>query len=301
MNEFSKTTLEQWRALQALNDCGSLVEAADLLGKSQSTLSYLLAQLQEALGVSLLGKEGRRTILNDNGLLLLDRAKGFLSDIDDAEFFARLIGSGREPVIRLAIDTATPLEFVTETLRHFNERSKGTRLELHEAVMSGVNQLLMNREIDVAIGLTPPPGFAVEPLMGVDFRLVCAACHPLATLPTVTVADCENEVQVVVRDSGPQDLDRGWLSPKNRWSVSNLRVGFALIEQGLCFGRLPCHMIKQEIDAGSFVELNVMHASHYTEQLYLTRAHRGAPGKATADLLESVRETALSYLAASKQ
>ena len=41
-----KTTLDQWRALQAVVDFGGYAQAAEQLFRSQSTISYTVAKLQ---------------------------------------------------------------------------------------------------------------------------------------------------------------------------------------------------------------------------------------------------------------
>jgi DNA-binding transcriptional LysR family regulator len=49
-----KTTLEQWSLLQKVVELGSFAKAAEETHRSQSSVSYNLALLQERLGVALL-------------------------------------------------------------------------------------------------------------------------------------------------------------------------------------------------------------------------------------------------------
>ena len=58
-----KTTLEQWSLLEKVVDAGSFARAAEETHRSQSSVSYNLALLQERLGVALLVQEGRRAVL----------------------------------------------------------------------------------------------------------------------------------------------------------------------------------------------------------------------------------------------
>ena len=51
---FPRTTLEQWRVLQAIVDAGGFAQAAQELHRSQSSVSYAIARLQEQVGVPLL-------------------------------------------------------------------------------------------------------------------------------------------------------------------------------------------------------------------------------------------------------
>ncbi|EDP99496.1 transcriptional regulator, LysR family protein [Shewanella benthica KT99] len=47
----AKSTLEQWRILQAVVDFGGDAQAAAVLNKSQSSLNHAVAKLQSQLGI----------------------------------------------------------------------------------------------------------------------------------------------------------------------------------------------------------------------------------------------------------
>ena len=64
-----KTTLEQWRILQAVVDHGGYAKAADYLNKSQSSLNHAVTKLQNLLDVQLLEVKGRKAFLTPAGEL----------------------------------------------------------------------------------------------------------------------------------------------------------------------------------------------------------------------------------------
>ncbi len=59
-----KTTLEQWALLDKVVEEGSFARAAESTHRSQSSVSYNLALLQERIGVALLETQGRRAVLD---------------------------------------------------------------------------------------------------------------------------------------------------------------------------------------------------------------------------------------------
>ena len=83
-----RTTLEQWGVLQAIIEQGSYARAAEKLHRSQSSISYMVAKLQEQLGVELLAIEGRKARLTAHGAVLLNRAKELLNDAQRLEQLA---------------------------------------------------------------------------------------------------------------------------------------------------------------------------------------------------------------------
>ena len=57
-----RVTLDQWRTLQAVVDHGGFAQAAEALHRSQSSVSYTVARMQDQLGVPLLRIDGRRAV-----------------------------------------------------------------------------------------------------------------------------------------------------------------------------------------------------------------------------------------------
>src|SRR5689334_8250100 len=100
-----RSTLEQWQVLQAIVDCGGYAQAAEALHRSQSSVSYMVARLQEQVGVELLEIDGRRARLTKNGEALLRRARALLDDAFQLEEFARSLNQGWESELRFAVDS----------------------------------------------------------------------------------------------------------------------------------------------------------------------------------------------------
>ncbi|MCK7494390.1 MAG: LysR family transcriptional regulator [Comamonadaceae bacterium] len=106
--QFPRTSLEQWRVLQAIVECGGFAQAATALNRSQSAISYAVARLQEQLGVALLVPEGRRMKLTEAGEALLRDARPLLDAAFRLERRARSLQEGWEPEVRLAVDGLCP-------------------------------------------------------------------------------------------------------------------------------------------------------------------------------------------------
>ncbi len=92
-----KTTLEQWALLEKVVELGSFAKAADETHRSQSSVSYNLALLQERLGVTLLTPSGRRAVLTPAGELLLGQVKPLLQAFSYVETHAATLRDGAGP------------------------------------------------------------------------------------------------------------------------------------------------------------------------------------------------------------
>jgi len=292
-----KTTLEQWRVLQAIVEHGGYAQAAEALHRSQSSVSYMVARLQEQVGVELLAIEGRRARLTDKGKVLLAQAVELLKDAERLEALAKGLEEGREAEIRLVVDMAFPTALLLQALTQFMEQAGETRVQLTEAVLSGADEALLAGVADLVIGTHVPPGYLGTLLLDVEFLAVANPSHPLhAAERLLTTDDLRRHRHIVVRDSGQSHpRDEGWLGSTQRWTVTGLETSVAMVEAGLGYAWLPRHMIRTQIDAGSLWPLPLSEGQTRRVALYLIFGCSGMAGPATrqlAGLLEAAASQA---------
>src|SRR5690606_3629980 len=165
-----KVTLEQWRALLAVIDAGGYAKAAELLEKSQSSVSYAVSQLETALGVAVFEIQGRKAVATPAGELLYRRARLLLEQAERLEKSAGCLSVKVEPLVRIAADLIIPATHVLACLAIFAEDFADTRVEMFESVLSGTEDALLQRQVDLAIGGRVPTGFTGEKLVTVSMR-----------------------------------------------------------------------------------------------------------------------------------
>lgn len=289
-----RSALEQWTVLEAVIDHGSFEAAAEALGRSQSSVSYALRRLQEALPVPILEQRGRRTVLTEHGQVLLRRARGLLDEATDLERLANTLAQGVETEIRLAVEVVCPPALVLRSLARFSERLPQTRVQLHESVLAGTSEALLERRVDLAISGRLPPGFLGTPLVDVEFIAVAKRDHPLLALGReLTGKDLERHRQVVVRDTGvSRTIDSGWLSAEQRWTVSHLRTAIETIREGLAFAWVPKAHIRDDLARGDLLPLPLREGGTGTLTLRLAYADRDGAGPATRLMAELLGEEA---------
>ena len=117
-----KTTLEQWRILQAVVDCGGYAKAAEYLNKSQSSLNHAVAKLQSLLDVQLLVVQGRKAQLTPAGVVMLRRSRDLTDNVEALESLALNINAKWEPEVSIAIDLAFDKGLIYPALQAFFAR-----------------------------------------------------------------------------------------------------------------------------------------------------------------------------------
>jgi DNA-binding transcriptional LysR family regulator len=249
---FSKTTLEQWAVLASVVDEGGFAQAANVLHRSQSAVSYAVGRLQEALGLPLLELDGRKSVLTPHGKTLLGRARPLLRDLDTLEAVARSLKQGWEPELKLVVDAAFPRPLLFAIVAELQRACPSTDIQLADAVLSGAEEAITERQADVVVSSRVPPGFLGDRLLDVEFIAVARSDHPLLRIDhTLTLDDLTRHVQAVVRDSGStQPRDEGWLGADHRYTVSSMESSVGLVLAGLAYAWLPEHVLANYLRDG---------------------------------------------------
>ena len=224
-----RVTLDQWRTLQAVVDHGGFAQAAEALHRSQSSVSYTVARMQDQLGVPLLRIDGRKAVLTEAGGVLLRRSRQLVKQASQLEDLAHHMEQGWEAEVRLVVDAAYPNARLVRALTAFMPQSRGCRVRLREEVLSGVEEVLLDILEFVVEGNTVLPSADIEralmPYLGPNrhFKDVEAARKALEDVyPLVDVDrheragqgdglfDAAGEAEGVRPIGAPQRLPRGW-------------------------------------------------------------------------------------------
>ena len=293
-----KTTLEQWRALQAVVEYGGYAQAAEQLFRSQSTISYAITKLQQQLGVTLLEVHGRKAVLTEAGDVLMRRSRHLLKDVLELEQLAQSMSLGREAEIRFVVDTAFPNTILMEALKDFAPQSGGTRVQLKEVVLSGADEELESGEADLLISASNPVEYLGDIIYQVEFLAVAHPQHYLHQLGRkLNMKDLEREMQVVIRDSGIRhNVDVGWLGSEHRWTVTSMETAVAAVAAGLGFAWLPRHSVQHKLDDGRLKLLPLKEGLVYVANLYLVFGKPNNVGPATNELAAVLRRCVARYV-----
>lgn len=263
-----KTTIEQWRILQAVVDYGGYAQAANTLNKSQSSMNHAVAKLQDTLGVKLLKVVGRKAELTDIGEVMLRRSRQLTVLVTELEQLAVNLKQGWEPEIKLAVEMVFDRSLLLPVLREFQLHSRGSRLVIEDTVLTGSIEAITEQRADIVIAHQIPKGYIGEPLAKFHMNLVVSEQHPLAAMPQPLNPDQLSQfLQIVIRDTAQKPLEQqGWLKAEHRWTVNNFNEALQLVEAGIGFCWLPPFVAQQ---ASGLVELQLAGGSHRSGLTYL--------------------------------
>jgi len=266
-----KTTLEQWRILQAVVDHGGYAQAAEVLFRSQSSLNHAVKKLESQLGVQVLEVKGRKAYLTEAGEALLRRSRFLTDSAAELEKLAENIDMGWEPQLTISVEAIYPRDLLFRALEQFYPESRGTRIRIIDSVLTGSMEHILNKSVDLAITGHIPKGFTGESLCQIEFLLVVHHQHELVgSLQAVTQEDLVSQLQIVIKDTAAKpDNNQGWLKAEQRWTVDSFERAKQILKRGMGFCWLPRHEVLQELASGEFVEIEVTYSSGRTGEVSL--------------------------------
>ena len=286
-----RISLEQWRSLLAVVDAGGYAQAAELLHKSQSAVTYAVQKIEALLGVKVFEVIGRKAHLTSTGEVLYRRAKALLEEAGALEVAADSLAAGWEPELRLAVEIIFPTWLLLQCFARFAEERPQTRIELYESVLSGTEEALLQRTVDLAICSQVPPGFIGDPLMRLRFIAVAHPEHPLHQLGReLTLQDLREHRHLMIRDTGSQRRSGSWLGAEQSWTVSHKATSIHAASMGLGFAWFPEEWVRDELERGVLKPLPLREGGERWGNLYLVFADRDYAGPGALRLADIIRE-----------
>jgi DNA-binding transcriptional LysR family regulator len=286
-----RISLEQWRALQAVVDAGGYAQAAAVLHKSQSAVTYAVQKIERQLRLKLFEIAGRKAQLTAGGRMLYRRAQALLEEAAAAEQAGHTLAAGWESELALAVEIVFPTWLLLKCLALFGEEHADTRIELYETVLTGSEEALLQRRVSLAIGPVVPPGFVGDALMMVRFVAAAHPEHPLHRLGReLSTADLRRHRQLVVRDSSAaRSGSAPWLGAAQRWTFSNKASQIHAAVSGQGFAWFAEDTIRSELAQGLLKPLPLREDAERWAQLYLIYPDRDQTGPGALRLAEIIR------------
>jgi len=291
MTAIPRISLEQWRSLLAVVDADGYAQAALHLHKSQSAVTYAVQRMEALLGVKVFEVVGRKAHLTPTGEVLYRRAKALLEEAGALEGAAGSLAAGWEPELRLSVEIVFPTWLLLQCFAHFAEEQPGTRIELYENVLSGTEEALVQRRVELAICSRVPPGFAGDPLMRLRFIAAAHPEHPLHQLGReLTLQDLRKHRHLIIRDTGSQRRSGSWLGAEQSWTVSHKATSIHAAGMGLGFSWFPEETVRDELERGMLKPLPLREGGERWGDLYLVFADRDYAGPGALRLAQIIRE-----------
>ncbi|MFQ5519518.1 MAG: LysR family transcriptional regulator [Mariprofundus sp.] len=251
-------TLEQLRALHAIVTHGGFRAASEALFKSQSAISIAIRKLESELEVSLFLRDQYRPVLTDAGKAVYEKAKTVLSHSEELSNLAQHLSAGQEPELAIAMSAIVPIETPLSLFSALNEKAPATRLSLLVETLNGSLERLNDDDADIAVTevFELQNEYVYADLTQIDMVSVISPRSKLAGREhELEERDMEGSTQIIVRDSSRHSEKKtaGVVAGTHQWVVSDFHTKKRIIASGMGWGRMPRHMIIDEVQHGELL------------------------------------------------
>ncbi len=168
-------TLGQLRTFLAVVATGSVRAAAEQLVVTQPAVSSALASLQREVGVALVAREGRGLRITAAGDEFAGYVRRSLALLEEAKEAAAGRAGAERNRLRVAAVTTAGERILPLTLRSFRTQFPDTEISIEVGNRERVWDLLVHRDVDLALGGRPPAGLDLVSLAIRPHRLIVAA------------------------------------------------------------------------------------------------------------------------------
>jgi len=174
--------LRDLRYLVAVAEHGHFGRAAEACFVSQPTLSTQIRKLEKELGVELIERTSRQTMLTDAGRQVVERARVILGETDNIRAIARRAQDPESGTLRMGLFPTLAPYLLPHVVPHVHSRFPKLELLLVEEKTEVVLQRLRDGQLDVGVLALPVNDDQLheEYLFSEDFVLALPADHRLA-------------------------------------------------------------------------------------------------------------------------
>jgi len=239
--------LTHWRLIVAVADAGTISQAAERVGMTQSGASQAIAQMEKTLGAQLFTRKRREVSMTAFGELIVDNARSMLMSLDTIRGLADEqtgLGSGR---LRLGSFPSVISHQLPPLLATFHQRHPGIDVVTLEGTDDEVETWLTSGAIDLGVVLNPTPDRQALILGRDAWVALVPTSHPLARRASAPGVDfAELTTQPFIHATGGCRVNGQSLARDAGLELTNIRVtvrdwasACALVREGMGIAVVP--------------------------------------------------------------
>ncbi|MDP4104298.1 MAG: LysR family transcriptional regulator [Bacillota bacterium] len=274
----------------------SIHKAAEALYLSQPTVTARIKTLERDLDIELFLRKGRSLTLTEEGKEFIPYAEQIIRTYQQGKKLLKKENNQEEIVI--GANTITSQYFIPFALPFLKKANP----HLHFKFISAPNDILLDKllqkQVDIAFMKEVSHNrIQIHELLDNSVRLVVYPGHPFQFQKKLTVQELAAEPMVFF-ECGAFDWNRihklfevANVEPHIEFLVDHLEVAKSIILSKCGIGFLPHLCIKQELDRGELIEIDVSHIIKINQHIFATVLNNGFEKPILwKDILLSVKE-----------
>lgn len=187
--------IKHWQMLEAVARYGSLGNAANAIGVTQSALSHRLAEAERRLGSAIFERDGRKLKVTPAGQGLLQVAQAVLPELARAEQDFERTAANVSYLVRIGVAAYSAYHWVPGFLKSLPMRREKLQIDFVAAATRDAENTLLSGTTDLLISPVriDNPAFTCRPLIEDELVLITHPQHHLAEKPYIDAGDLVDE------------------------------------------------------------------------------------------------------------
>lgn len=252
--------LSQLEVLVAIVDAGSMTEAAEVVGLTQSAVSYSVSRLEAELGVTLLERGRQGVHATRIGAEVIQHARSILNQIEAIRQKSARERGLTVGKLRFGCVPTIPPRLLTGILRDFQQRYPDIETVLFEGTPRELIDWLEAGIIDVGT-VTQVDGYAVaSPFVQAEVVVLLPKEHALTARTELTLDDLAHEMFIGPKaDYGTLNMLLGHLQgvfPRLRHEVSTPGTIFAMVREHMGVALVLKMQVDPDVETLTTLPLN---------------------------------------------
>jgi DNA-binding transcriptional LysR family regulator len=247
-----KLTLDNLISFQTVASEGSFSCAARKLGKSQSTISGAIKNLEQDLGYLLLDRGNHTITLTDKGKKIFALATPVIKKHQELNNIANNLSNSNLTKIKFGIDLLMLNENVRSALIEFSEEFPEVEIKVVTKPSHILGDYINRNKIDIAIGNPYHKtiyDFNIEELFLVN-------CIWVASKEIVKSSNFNSQKNRLLLLDGYKDIiDFSIISSHNIWVLDDISTILELCSAGKGIALLPQHIIETKSEMNQLIKI----------------------------------------------
>lgn len=243
-------TLRQLRVFIAVAEASHFTRAADTLQLSQSSVSSLIRELEDNLGLRLFDRHTRMLRLTQAGSEILPMARKVVADLDSVIGNSAQLKELKRGRISLAVASVQAALVMPTVIREYCVANPGVTVVLHDVAQGEVLDMVRAGEVDFGLGTASGSrhDLSTRMLWEEVFVAVLPPGHPLARKRELTWKDLQGESVIGPNSDNPvrEQLDfalaREGIALTRGYEVTLPLTMVGMVEGGLGIGVMTTSM-----------------------------------------------------------
>lgn len=246
---------------------GSFTKAAEDLNYAQSSISKMIADLEEEWGVTLLQRSKNGVVLTSAGEQILPSIRKILSDFGKLEEQINQMNGVQSGIVRIGTFSSVAIHWLPNIFAEFQKDYPGIDYEMLLGDYGEVERWIDEGRVDCGfLRLPTAVKFDVMPLKKDEYKVVFPKKHPLAQKEKIKVTDLDGQPFLLLEHGGKTEvsdlLEKNGVHPKVRFTTWEDFAIMSMVEKGLGIGVLPDMILKR---IPYQIEVRPLEAPYYRE------------------------------------